>query len=355
MGRVFKKNATFWIDYTDARGRRVRKSTRTGDKSAARMILAEAEKLAALQREGLTPLIDNRMKLDALLERYRLTRRPGTAENMTYHFRPFLAAIQADTVNDLTREKALAYLQEKRRGGWSPRTCNITRTYVLAGLNWAAKMGLIQTNPLVGLPMMKGDPVKRRRCLEPDEAERLLAASVEPFKTIWIGFLTTGARASELIGLTLGDLNAFRRELTIRAESSKTHRSRTIPLHPLLWERLKDRRGEPGEPLFHLGSEKPLDRGYLLRRLKRDLARAGVPNEGTLDLQALRATAGTWLLREGVPVSTVQKILGHASPKTTLAHYAKMTGADVENALEKLPLHGDQETEKKEMGESRIG
>ena len=58
----------------------------------------------------------------------------------------------------------------------------------------------------------------------------------------------------------------------------------------------------------------------MIRLLKRLLEEAGLPKN--VRFYDLRHTAGTLALRQGVPLYTVSKMLGHADPAMTLHRYA---------------------------------
>jgi integrase len=58
----------------------------------------------------------------------------------------------------------------------------------------------------------------------------------------------------------------------------------------------------------------------VIRLLKRLLEEAGLPKN--VRFHDLRLTAGTLALRQGVPLYTVSKMLGHADPAMTLRRYA---------------------------------
>jgi integrase len=70
----------------------------------------------------------------------------------------------------------------------------------------------------------------------------------------------------------------------------------------------------------------PNDHGGIRRResavrsLKRLLAEADLPTN--FRFHDLRHTAGTLALRQGVPLYTVSKMLGHSNPAMTLRRYA---------------------------------
>jgi site-specific recombinase XerD len=65
----------------------------------------------------------------------------------------------------------------------------------------------------------------------------------------------------------------------------------------------------------------------LVRRLRR---RTGID----FDLHWYRHTAATRLLRDGVPIEVVSKILGHADLSTTLDVYGHLTVEDARAALD---------------------
>ncbi len=70
----------------------------------------------------------------------------------------------------------------------------------------------------------------------------------------------------------------------------------------------------------------PNERGWVRRResaarsLKRLLKKANLSTD--FRFHDLRHTAGTLALRQGVPLHTVSKMLGHADPAMTLRRYA---------------------------------
>ena len=59
-----------------------------------------------------------------------------------------------------------------------------------------------------------------------------------------------------------------------------------------------------------------------------------------LDIHALRHTYGTRLLRAGVGLHQVQKLMGHSSPELTARVYAHLVSDDLRDAVERLPCGG---------------
>jgi integrase len=79
--------------------------------------------------------------------------------------------------------------------------------------------------------------------------------------------------------------------------------------------------------LAHLGMCRPQQVVYAggrresaVRSLKRLLAQARLPT--SVRFHDIRHTAGTLALRQGVPLHTVSKMLGHSDPAMTLRRYA---------------------------------
>src|SRR5215218_9274746 len=61
-------------------------------------------------------------------------------------------------------------------------------------------------------------------------------------------------------------------------------------------------------------------RDSVMRSLRRLLAEAGLPAE--VRFHDLRHTAATLAIKQGIPVPTVSKMLGHSDPAMTLRRYA---------------------------------
>jgi integrase len=150
-----------------------------------------------------------------------------------------------------------------------------------------------------------------------------------------------GFRAAELCGLELDDVDRDRAQaaergfliVRVRPEIAKGGRERavgiTLDALPLLdtWIEIRRRLGIRSRLLFctiaapNRGA--PLDTSYLRRLLPRLARRAGV--ERRVHPHALRATMATEMVREGVPLSTVQAQLGHASIVTTAVYIKRLT------------------------------
>jgi site-specific recombinase XerD len=100
-----------------------------------------------------------------------------------------------------------------------------------------------------------------------------------------------------------------------------------------------DRLGSPSasDPLFVRANGLPLNRQALDYLVEKWLRRAGVSVRPGELAHAFRHTYAVHLVQMGVPLPQVQELLGHVS-LTTTARYLKMTGAELHEAAQVLPL-----------------
>lgn len=164
----------------------------------------------------------------------------------------------------------------------------------------------------------------------------------------------SGCRIGEALGLRHEDIAAAEREITIvsrvndNGARSKSAAARTVPVSAELVRLYADYlHGEYGEldsdyvfvNLFghHYGRPLAYPAVYdLVRRLWR---RTGID----FDPHWWRHTAATRMLRDGVPVETVSKLLGHTNITTTLAVYGHLTVEDARQVLEQAGWFTDRQ------------
>ncbi len=235
-------------------------------------------------------------------------------------------------LDDLDATLIAAFLDHLERGrGNSVRTRNarlaaIHSLFRFAALRHPEHAAVIQR--VLAMPPKRSDRALITYLTEP-EIDALLAA---PDHTTWVGrrdhallllAIQTGLRASELIGLTRVDLH-----LGTGAHLSchgKGRKDRVTPLThgtvATLTTWLKERAGDPDDPLFPTSRGRPLSRDALEHRLANYLPTAAhaCPSLAAkkVTLHVLRHTTAMRLLHAGVDTAVIALWLGHESVETT--------------------------------------
>jgi integrase/recombinase XerD len=186
------------------------------------------------------------------------------------------------------------------------------------------------------------------------QSRRLLAA-IDPTTKVGrrdraiVGILMwTGVRAGSIARLRCGDYYETGEQWMLRFDE-KRRRTREIPVRHDLHFYLRDYMEAAGltdvpknVPLF-LTSPGKTDRftmngvnGHdICRMVKRYAKKAGLPNN--LSPHSLRVAVATDLLDQGVPLSDVQYLLGHADPRTTRL-YDRRQKQVTRNIVERIRL-----------------
>jgi integrase len=237
-----------------------------------------------------------------------------------------------------------------------PSTIRLNHRVLAQALELAVRWGKLPRNParVVVLPKL---PPRQATVLDEAAAERFLtAARGDPWEALFVVALATGLRIGELLALRWAavDLDAA----TLRVErkllyvgrqliedAPKTPAAvRTVPLLPLAVSTLRAHRQRQREerlrapawprpdlvfPSVHGQAQHA--HAIVEVHLPRLLARAGLPR---MKVHDLRRSAATLWLKRGAPVEVVARLLGHASPSTTLAIYRSILPGEERRAVE---------------------
>ena len=390
-----KSGVVYVGDWSDSSGRRRREVLST-DRRVAERMLSDIIRRRDLEMAGLdvedaqsTPLVELKEAYLAELAT-RVTERH--LENSKARLSRVLKGVNAQTVADLAPQDVQAWRRERVADGASNRTANLDVNSLRSMLRWALQAEIIGRDPLSTVkPLPEGKRNQRylRRSLSEDEVARfLLQARVDdqeeaarmqaerskaggtkgkkwagrerlhrvPQVPLWNAFLETGARWGALTRVTWADLDESAGTLRLRVENAKGGHEQLIPLREQLIELLGELRehhvqalGEEPADSAHIfltprGEHWPTATRNAMRILDRVLEAAGIDKVDDagrkLDIHALRHTFGTRLLRAGVGLHQVQRLLGHSSPALTAQVYAHLGSDDLRKAVEQLPRVG---------------
>lgn len=205
-------------------------------------------------------------------------------------------------------------------------------------LRWAADAKLIESNPLADTKPLKVRGKAYRRALTEDEARALIEKSPERYSRMWAFMLGTGFRKTETIELQWEDIDFERREVYISGERSKNNTAATVPLSDGLTAMLRDLQEQTGAKTGHvfLTRDGTPWHNNLDRRFHSCVRQAGIEPHG-VTIHSLRYSFATHLLRQGVPIQTVQRLGRWKTVDVLLNIYAQTFPADERDAVERLP------------------
>src|SRR5262249_8405206 len=189
----------------------------------------------------------------------------------------------------------------------------------VCALRFLYRITLVKPEVVQAIPYGK-KPKTLPSVLSGDEVLRLFeAAQPGRERTLLRTAYACGLRSQELLHLRVGDIDSARMVIHIR--QGKGRKERLVPLSPGLLQELRAywRRHRPHNWLFPgQRPERPLSDGWLHRICQRIVLRASLGKAVTL--HTLRHSFATHLLEAGVDVITLQAILGHSSPRTTVPY-----------------------------------
>jgi site-specific recombinase XerD len=223
------------------------------------------------------------------------------------------------TVEDLRRFQL--YLVDQ---GTSPVTLNATIT----GLKFFFEVTLDRTERMAKMQPVRV-PRKLPVILSRDEVARLIAAAGSlKYQTALSVAYGAGLRASEVVGLKVGDIDS--QQMVLRVEQGKGRKDRYALLAPLLLERLRTwwrvarAQGKMLDGGWLFPGQNPIN-PLSTRQLNRAVhaAAASAELDKRVSMHTLRHSFATHLLEQKVDIRVIQVLLGHKKLETT-ALYAQV-------------------------------
>jgi integrase len=220
----------------------------------------------------------------------------------------------------------------------SPRSAAHARAVLRTALSRALRHQLVHRNvaALAAPPRVEHREVES---YDPEQVRAFLAGiRGDPLEAVYVLAIATGLRQGELLGLQWSDVDLDQRVLTVRAAlqringqptlvETKTARSRrTVPLPGLAVTALREQRlrGRPLGYVFTDSRGMPLHGTGVTRSLHAVQARLGLP---AIRFHALRHTAASLLLAQGVHPRVVMEMLGHSTIALTMNTYSHVIPA----------------------------
>ena len=330
-------------------GRRVRKYIygTTAEEVQDKLLKARTDKAAGL------PVVVERQTLGEFLEGWLensvKTSVPLTHEQYRQHVKLYLGQLLGHhQLTKLAPQHVRAFIKQKLEDGLKPRTVQLSIVILRKALGQAVRDGAVARNVA---KLVDGPRVERfeGKMLSPEQARAFInAAQGERLEALYTVALALGLRMGEALGLRWQDIDLDRRTLRVnrilerigRGNGSKlmlvepkTSRSRrTVNLPETAIRALRGHKVRQLEERLAAGSRwsdqgfvfpssvgTPLEPHTLHDDYKRVLAKAGLPD---IRFQDLRHSAASLMLAQGIPLRSIQGVLGHSSITLTANLYA---------------------------------
>lgn len=316
--RIKLYRGKFYAVWTNQHGQTERASLRTTDREEAERRLVDFE------REMTAPpgsTVGDYVKayLDYKDGRIRdIVRLRGAWANAA----PTFGALRPDQI---TPELCEEYANSRRAMGRSDGTVLKEINTIRQALNWNKVTGARFEAPSA--------PPPRDRYLTKLEARKLLDGCVQPHVRLYVLLaLLTAARKSAILGLTWDrvDFDRERINLTVVGEQNRKRRA-TVPINDQLMVELRAAY-EARQTSYVV--EYAGDRVLNIKKGFAGAARRAGLDE--LTPHDLRHTAAVWMAEDGVSMDEIAQFLGHSSPKTTFAVYARFSPTHLRKASKSL-------------------
>lgn len=319
------------------------------------LLIKMGKKLAELEAGVLVPTA--KTTVDAyshyLFETYR---KPKVAE-YTYH--EYISKLELYICNTIGHMR----IQDVRRSdcqkclnnleGYATSTIKFIRSTLGYIFRQAVLDDLIQKSPAEGLTLPKGTVTKREAMTDAEEKAFLKVALATHKYDVFLLSYFCGCRPSEARKVKMDDIEKVQGKPLLHIRGTKTAGSdRRVPVPDVLMNHLKDVKGYVGKAPT---SEKPqtvdqyqrkwrsllIDLNVALgcRIIRRTLLDEPRVQEN-LVAYSLRHTYCTNLAKRNVPITTAQKLMGHASISMTANIYTHVDQdmiLDVFEALNEVP------------------
>lgn len=387
MASVYLRSGVWYARWRDGLGRPRRKATSAKSRREALGLLAELSGQAQRVRLGLEAApVETRLTLAQLFEWWVSERCPEASQEMArlqvgkHVLKTELAAYPLPMVTADELEAKVFLPMEKAKA--APATLNKVRGYLSSAFEAARQPPKKWSggNPAADV-RVRQVPKKQKVTLSPEQVEAVLPVISESWRGVMAVAAYLGLRRGEIFALKKTDYDREHQTLRVAAshqrETTKGGRHDTLPVPSILRPYLEKARRTPGFWLFpdELGNQRTResDPHLVLRRAcgRIGLAqswltycltckRAGRPHERIhadrpeparctvdghmrrlrvhqplrINFHGLRHSCATNLMRAGVPLAHVSRILRHSSIRITADIYGHLEVEDLRGAVE---------------------
>lgn len=216
-------------------------------------------------------------------------------------------------------------------------------------LEWLFKKGIIPENPI-----KKIKPPELRyedsRALDEDSVRKLYSSITLNSKDLLILrrdiamvslLIFSGIRLGEFVSLEVRNVDFEKRLLTVQGQTSKSQKTRVIPIHPTLLFHLRDyiiernkRKYQTQYLIVSANRDRDLGRDGVKQWVKKHSANSGVK----FHLHQFRHSFACNLAKKNVSAVKIQKLLGHSSLNMTMTYLRSINTEEMQDDINRLSI-----------------
>jgi tyrosine recombinase XerC len=256
-------------------------------------------------------------------------------------FSKFCGELSLEKIDYLLLRKYLAVLKEKNLGN---RTVGRHLSALRSFFRFLCREGYLKTNPILMLSSPKLDKHLPSFMTE-EEVAKLIESALPKDNRDELGlrnrailetFYSSGLRISELVGLSLGDLDFISGIIKAKGKGKK---ERVVPVGDIALTAIRkylDQRKKQSNAVFLNKNGKRISTRGVRDVVEKYLKSAGI--QRGVSPHTFRHSFATHLLDRGADLRTVQELLGHANLSTTQI-YTHLTTEKLKNVYDKAHPH----------------
>jgi integrase len=323
--RLFQReNGTWYVSLRHGH----KKSLKTKDKTIAERVFRQLKREVLL---GKLVALDKTttVSLGTFVKEYLKHRQPrvrpstltGDVQALKYLQQYLGSGVQLRSITPKDLDQFHTWLLGKRKAS----TVNTHMSRLKAAFSQAVIWGYLESNPYSKMAKLSVE-AQLPRFLHPHEVARLFSVIPDPdVVVLFLWYLYLGCRRSELLQLKWEDVLEDAGVVLIRKTKSKE--PRVLPIVPVLSGIIAGMSRE--SPWVFPRWRYPTSLTHLFKKYAKAAELVDV------HLHDLRHTTASYLVQAGVPIKTVQEILGHARVTTTEI-YAHLVPENLRAALSQL-------------------
>ena len=334
---------TYYVDFRDQQGRRVRELAGTTKKQARDLLTQRLGEVRA--GTYVNPKDIDRDRGPTVKEFAKTFLRDHPGQRRSDHYPDMMKHIVAHlgdrhlkeiTRSDLDQFRITLLTKKSKRMARPLSSASVVKLLRTIGrvFRMAVRWGVLDVNPAAELEK-PSIPKPKTRFLTIEEFEAAEAAAPEWLRPMLRMAVATGMRLKEVTGLQWKDVDRGSSVLYVSQET-KTGR-RAIPISEAVLAIINGRVRHLKSPFLFL-DEKGDDysseaaRNRISHYAKKAMLDAGIADAS---FHTLRHTAAAWMVQDGVPLYEVQHVLGHSTPVMT-QRYAHLQPEHLRRAVNAL-------------------